>query len=62
MSIFQNDPFSATSTFRGCACGQHASQAEHDALPVMSTDALLDRTLQCGILAALFPNDIERRH
>ena len=61
MSIFQNDPFSAASTFRGCGCGQHLSQAEHDKQSAASLDALVDRTIHGGILAALFPNDIERR-
>ena len=61
MSIFQNDPFSAASTFRGCGCGQHVSQAEHDAQSTVSSDALVDRSIHGGILAALFSNDIERR-
>ena len=61
MSIFQNDPFSAASTFRGCGCGQHVSQAEHNAQSTVSSDALVDRSIHGGILAALFPNDIERR-
>ena len=60
MSIFQNDPFNAASTFRGCGCGQHASQAEHDA-SAPSEEQLLNRSIQGGILSALFPNDIERR-
>jgi nitrate/nitrite transport system substrate-binding protein len=62
MSIFQNDPFSAASTFRGCSCGNHASQAAHDALAITpDEEQLLDRSIQGGILSALFPDDIERR-
>ena len=65
MSIFQNDPFNAASTFRGCGCGQHGSQAEHDALSANATapneEQLLTRSIQGGILSALFPNDIARR-
>ena len=65
MSIFQNDPFNAASTFRGCGCGQHASQAEHHALSTKANapdeGQLLNRSIQGGILSALFPNDMARR-
>jgi nitrate/nitrite transport system substrate-binding protein len=62
MSIFTNDPFESTTSFKGCECGKHTSQAEHDrtqALP--SEDVLFERTVQGGILSALFPNDVKRR-
>ena len=69
MSIFNQDPLSAAATYQGCACGQHTSAAEHEASTLTSVpnstasseDQLFNRSIQGGILAALFPNDIERR-
>ncbi len=69
MSIFNQDPLNAAATYQGCACGQHSSIAEHEAYAATSVqqsiasseDQLFNRSIQGGILAALFPNDIERR-
>ena len=69
MSIFNQDPLNAAATYQGCACGQHTSAAEHEASTLTSVpnstasseDQLFNRSIQGGILAALFPNDIERR-
>ena len=62
MSIFSNDPFNPATTFRGCDCGRHTSQSEHDALAATaSEDSLFERSIQGGILSALFPDDIQRR-
>ncbi len=69
MSIFNQDPLNAAATYQGCACGQHSSIAEHEAYAATSVqqssasseEQLFNRSIQGGILAALFPNDIERR-
>ena len=69
MSIFNQDPLNAAATYQGCACGQHTSAAEHEASTLTSVpnstasseDQLFNRSIQGSILAALFPNDIERR-
>ncbi|WP_238282896.1 CmpA/NrtA family ABC transporter substrate-binding protein, partial [Methylobacterium goesingense] len=45
---------------RGCTCGAHGSQGEHDAaLP--SGDAAIQRVVETSMMRALFPRDAERR-
>jgi nitrate/nitrite transport system substrate-binding protein len=61
MSIFNRDPLDHTMSYRGCACGAHDSQAAHDAAQ-MSGEALIQRGVEGGVLAALFPDDGERRN
>jgi len=54
-----NNPFDPDSTLhRGCSCGQHGSQAEHELAEV---DALNQRVIQSTVMRALFPQDVERR-
>ncbi len=51
---------------RGCNCGQHASQAAHDAALVptvaQSADGQLRRVIEGAVMRALFPVDAERRN
>jgi nitrate/nitrite transport system substrate-binding protein len=62
MSIFTSNPFNAETTFKGCDCGQHASQSEHEAaLSHVQSEALVARAIEGGVLAALFPDDNRRR-
>ena len=60
MSIFNTDPFDASRPFKGCACGGHASQAEHDAA-VPDIETLHSRTVQAAALNALIPQESARR-
>jgi nitrate/nitrite transport system substrate-binding protein len=52
---------------RGCGCGAHASQAEHDrACSAISTNAaddekLYGRVVEQSVLRAMFPNPLRRR-
>ncbi len=43
----------------GCACGKHATQAEHDS--AASSDERLARVVQSAVVRALFPEDQSRR-
>ncbi|MCA3000423.1 MAG: ABC transporter substrate-binding protein [Rhodocyclaceae bacterium] len=61
MSIFTNDPFNPSTSFKGCACGRHASQSEHDAANTIEAEALVARSIEGGILTGLFPDDQRRR-
>jgi nitrate/nitrite transport system substrate-binding protein len=45
----------------GCNCGQHKSQAEHDALDTRSEEALAGRVVEQAVMRALFPQDHVRR-
>ena len=60
MSIFNTDPFDASRPFKGCTCGGHASQAEHDAA-VPDIETLHSRTIQAAALNALIPQESARR-
>lgn len=54
-----NNPFDPnTELHRGCNCGHHASQADHDLAEV---NALNQRVIQSTVMRALFPQDAERR-
>jgi nitrate/nitrite transport system substrate-binding protein len=58
MSIFR-DPFDATTRLTyACACGQHGSQAEHEAA---QGEALGNRVVEQAVMRALFPRDDVRR-
>jgi nitrate/nitrite transport system substrate-binding protein len=64
MSSFKN-PFDANvSLGRGCSCGHHASEAEHQAdIARVSSDseALGNRVVEAAVMRALFPHDETRR-
>ncbi|ARP95105.1 CmpA/NrtA family ABC transporter substrate-binding protein [Bordetella genomosp. 13] len=57
MSLFRN-PFDARARL-GCACGRHASAAEHD--QALSGQAAQDRAVESAVMRALFPDDALRR-
>lgn len=48
---------------RGCSCGAHRSQAEHDQAQAQAQDQRLqqDRLVEGAVMRALFPHDAERR-
>ena len=69
MSIFTNNPFDASASFKGCDCGKHSSQAAHDSAQLRAVaddlpgeEQLMQRSIEGGILVALFPNDVDRRN
>ena len=58
MSLFRN-PFDPDQPLhRGCSCGRHASQSEHD----MAIQAAQDRAVEGAVMRAIFPDDGQRRH
>jgi nitrate/nitrite transport system substrate-binding protein len=61
MSTF-DDPFDSQRELNrsGCACGRHASQAEHDTA-MTSDDDRAARVVDAAVMRALFPSDISRR-
>jgi nitrate/nitrite transport system substrate-binding protein len=46
---------------RGCSCGGHSSQADHDIATLASTDARITRIVESAVVRALFPEDRSRR-
>src|ERR1044072_5940845 len=46
---------------KGCGCGQHSTQAEHDAAIEVSSEARLSRAVESAVVRALFPEDAGRR-
>jgi nitrate/nitrite transport system substrate-binding protein len=60
-----DDPFDPTTTLgRGCACGRHRDQAEHDAAERAARageEAAYARVVEGAVMRALFPVDEERR-
>ncbi len=68
MSTFDN-PFDAKSRLNrsGCACGQHASQTDHDraaalqCAAVESDDKRYENVVASAVLRAIFPQDTGRR-
>jgi len=60
MSIFRN-PFDPNQKL-SCSCGQHASEAEHDAAAALpSVEDSQRRALEGAVMRAVFPRDAERR-
>ncbi|MEC5400094.1 CmpA/NrtA family ABC transporter substrate-binding protein [Uliginosibacterium sp. H1] len=66
------DPFNADHRLGACSCGEHHSQAEHDAATVApaasadlaadaDTEAMTRRTLESAVMRAIFPDDNQRR-
>lgn len=68
MSTFDNpfDPNRRLSSF-GCACGQHANDAEHDAALQLQTVASqgdeqrYEGVVASAVMRAMFPQDVARR-
>jgi len=68
MSTFDN-PFDPARRLRGCPCGQHASQSEHDAgaQPSMQCAAPEDEAkryegvVASAVMRAVFPKEVARR-
>jgi nitrate/nitrite transport system substrate-binding protein len=64
MSAFQ-DPFDpGRALARGCTCGAHESQADHDRslpAPDCTGEALGSRAVESAVMRALFPGDAARR-
>jgi nitrate/nitrite transport system substrate-binding protein len=54
-------PFDANSSWRGCACGRHSSQAAHDAGQPRDLDQLSNDVVEAALVRALFPRDAVRR-
>jgi len=61
MSLFRNPFDPAARLSRGCSCGRHASQAEHDGMPAAGAEALQSRAVEGAVMRALFPQDDLRR-
>ncbi|MER2268028.1 CmpA/NrtA family ABC transporter substrate-binding protein [Methylobacterium oxalidis] len=61
MALFDN-PFDPETRLRrgGCSCGEHRSQAEHDAARPTG-EAAAQRLVEGAVMRALFPRDAERR-
>ncbi len=63
-----DDPYDSSRPLgrSGCACGRHASQADHDADPLDNalggSEARLTRVVQGAVMRALFPDDLTRRN
>ena len=55
-----DDPFDSSRRLSrgGCPCGEHASQAEHDAAP----ETPYGRVVESTVMRAVFPRDVERRN
>ena len=61
MSAFK-DPFDPALALGACSCGEHRSQADHDAARVEdTTEALNRRVIESAVMRALFPQDAMRR-
>ncbi|MEC5385203.1 CmpA/NrtA family ABC transporter substrate-binding protein [Uliginosibacterium sp. H3] len=58
MSIFRNPFDPEVRLHKGCSCGQHSSQAEHDT----SVQTAQDRAVESAVMRALFPDDNLRRN
>ena len=64
MSAFKNPFDPEVALARGCNCGAHSSQAEHDAADSLATageEGLSQRVMEQAAMRALFPRDAERR-
>ena len=53
-----DDPFDLNRRLsrQGCSCGQHATQAEHEAASALSGDGRLMRVVEGAVMRALFPD------
>ena len=64
MSTF-DDPFAAGRTLsrKGCSCGSHSSQADHDAAArsVDGEEGRYGRVIEGAVMRAIFPQDSSRR-
>ncbi len=67
MGLFDN-PFRPTTKLGACACGRHASQAEHDGAAMRDVSAVaasnegqVTRVVESAAMRALFPHDASRR-
>jgi len=68
MATFDNPFDSKRPLTRGCTCGQHASQAEHDEVAelrlretVASSDKRYESVVASAVMRAVFPHDATRR-
>lgn len=62
MSGFDNPFDPDTRLHRGCTCGQHHSQEEHDrSVALEGEEAHFERAVESAAVRALFPNDETRR-
>ena len=59
MSIFRN-PFDPKNKL-SCSCGQHATQADHDATEALTLEQTHRRVLESAAMRAVFPKDADRR-
>lgn len=67
MGLFDN-PFKTSTRLSACPCGQHASQAEHEAAARLEAQAVagheetrISRVVESAVMRALFPQDATRR-
>ncbi|MDB5590085.1 CmpA/NrtA family ABC transporter substrate-binding protein [Enterovirga sp.] len=62
MSTF-DDPFTPTRSLsrRGCSCGAHGSEAEHDRAAALSEAERYGRVVEGAAMRAIFPEDAGRR-
>jgi nitrate/nitrite transport system substrate-binding protein len=66
MTLF-DDPFDPDKSLAaGCSCGQHASEAEHNAAPETGTsvrdDDLMAQAVETSVVKAIFGNEFNRRN
>jgi nitrate/nitrite transport system substrate-binding protein len=69
MSTFSNPFSSAVRFMKGCICGKHHSQAEHERAisaetveaPLTSDEGRFRRVVETAVMRAMFPVDAERR-
>ncbi|MEW6765211.1 MAG: ABC transporter substrate-binding protein [Pseudomonadota bacterium] len=66
MSAFKNPFDSSIHLKRGCSCGKHHSQAEHDAAVAREAlpdgeEAAMNRAVESTLMRAIFPHDATRR-
>lgn len=60
MSAFDNPFDPEVRLGRGCSCGQHATQQEHEA--AVTARQLEERAVESAVMRALFPHDATRRN
>ncbi len=62
MAAFDNPFDPKVKLTRGCACGRHASQEEHERAAALDEEQRLTRVVEQAVMRALFPEDAARRH